>query len=253
MSITSHQVRTRCRSAGFVRTSIWGIGLAVVIASPCASSRAASLQVSPVSVEVPAPGAASTLKLRNEGNRPLDAQIRIFRWTQVDGTDVFAPTEDVAASPPLASLRPGTDYVVRIVRTNKEPVAKEEAYRLLIDELPAPGAAQTATVNIALRYSLPVFFTAPGVPPRLSFELQQRNNKPFIAVTNAGDRRVRLAKLKFMDRKGVVAGFGEGLSGYVLGHSTRFWEIPANARGFGAGGIASMSAQSDVGAIEIKR
>jgi fimbrial chaperone protein len=226
--------------------------LTVLFASPCGVPLAASLQVAPVLVEVPAPGAAATLRLRNEGNKPLDAQIRIFQWTQVDGVDTLTPTNDVAASPPEASLRPNTDYVVRIVRTRKEPVVKEEAYRLLVDELPAPGGPLNTAVNIALRYSIPVFFTAPGTPPKLSWELKQAANKPVIAVSNAGDRRIRLAKLKFTDSKGGTANFGEGLAGYVLGHSTRVFAVPANAKGFGAGGLASISAQSDIGPIEAR-
>jgi fimbrial chaperone protein len=215
---------------------------------------AASLQVAPVLVEVPAPGTASTLKLRNEGTKPLDAQIRIFRWTQVDGADQLTPTDDVAASPPLASLRPGTDYTVRVVRTSKEPVAREESYRLLIDELPAPNTGSAATVNIDLRYSIPVFFTvAGGAPPKLTFDLQQRAGKPTIVVSNAGDRRVRLAKLKFTDGKGAVANFGDGLAGYVLGHSSRSFDVPPSARGFGSGGVVSLSALSDAGPIDLKR
>jgi fimbrial chaperone protein len=194
------------------------------------------------------------LKLRNEGAKPLDAQIRIFRWTQVDGADSLTPTDDVAASPPAASLRPSTDYTVRIVRTSKEPVAKEESYRLLIDELPGPASGAAASVSIALRYSIPVFFTVPGaVTPKLTFELKQRANKSVIVVSNAGDRRVRLAKLKFTDGKGAIASFGDGLAGYVLGRSSKDFEVPANAKGFGTGGVVSMSAQSDTGPIEAKR
>jgi fimbrial chaperone protein len=212
------------------------------------------LQVAPVLVEIPIPGATATLRLRNEGPKPLDAQIRIFRWTQVDGLDSLTPTDDVAASPPLASLRPNTDYTVRIVRTSKEPVVKEESYRLLIDELPAPVTGSAATVNIALRYSIPVFFTVPGVAaPKLSWDLQQRANKPAIVVNNAGDRRIRLSKLKFTDGKGAIANFGDGLAGYVLGHSSRGFDVPANAKSFGAGGVVSISAQSDIGPIEAKR
>jgi fimbrial chaperone protein len=233
----------------FVRTF-----LTALFASHGAMLQAASLQVAPVLVEVPTPAATATLKLRNEGTKPLDAQIRIFRWTQADGADLLTPTEEVAASPPLASLRPSTDYTVRIVRTSKEPVVKEEAYRLLIDELPTPATGSVAAVNIALRYSIPVFFTVPGVAaPKLSWDLQQRANKPVIVVSNAGDRRVRLAKLKFTDGKGAIASFGEGLAGYVLGRSSRSFEVPANAKGFGAGGVVSMSAQSDSGPIEAKR
>ena len=48
---------------------------------------------------------------------------------------MLTPTNDVVASPPLASLQPNTDYTVRVVRTRKDPAVKEEAYRLLVDEL----------------------------------------------------------------------------------------------------------------------
>jgi fimbrial chaperone protein len=225
--------------------------LAALFASPGALLQAASLQVAPVLVEVLAPGVASTLKLRNEGPKPINAQIRIFRWTQAGGADVLTPTDDVAASPPVASLKAGTDYTVRIVRTTKEPIVQEEAYRLLVDELPEPTQGGAATINIELRYSIPVFFTVPGAPSKLSFDLQ-RGSKPEIVVSNSGERRVRLAKLRFTDGRGLVASFGEGLAGYVLGHSSRNFDIPTSAKGFGMGGVASMSALTDAGPIELK-
>jgi len=226
--------------------------LTALFVSPCAMLQAASLQVAPVLVEVPAPGATATLKLRNEGAKPLDAQIRIFQWTQVDGADVLTPTNDVAASPPIASLQPNTDYTVRIVRTRKDAAVKEEAYRLLVDELPGPASGRPASVNIALRYSIPVFFTVAGTAPKLSWALVQRANKPVIVATNSGDRRIRLSKLKVTDGKGGVANFGEGLAGYVLGHSSMSFVVPAAARGFGAGGLAAISAQGDLGPVSAK-
>jgi fimbrial chaperone protein len=237
-----------------IRTFLVRASLTVVFAAHGAMVQAASLQVAPVLVEVPTPAATGTLKLRNEGSKPLDAQVRIFRWTQVDGADSLTPADDIAASPPAASLRPGTDYTVRIVRTSKEPVVREESYRLLIDELPGPASGAAATVSIALRYSIPVFFTVPGAAaPKLSFVLQQSGNKPVIVVSNAGDRRIRLAKLRFTDGKGAIANFGDGLAGYVLGRSSKNFEVPANAKGFGGGGVVSMSAQADSGPIEVKR
>jgi len=236
-----------------IKHHLLGACVTALLALPCGALHAASLQVAPVLVEVPAPGAAATLKLRNEGNQPLDAQIRVFAWTQVDGADVLTPTNDVAASPPLASLRPNTDYTVRIVRTKKEPVAKEEAYRLLIDELPQAASAASG-VNIALRYSIPVFFTTPaGAAPKLKWELQQRASKPVIVASNAGDRRIRLAKLKITDSKGGIANFGDGLAGYVLGHSARIFALPATAKAFGAGGVAGISAQTDIGPLETRQ
>jgi fimbrial chaperone protein len=59
--------------------------------------------------------------------------------------------------------------------------------------------------------------------------------------------------LKFTDGRGAIASFGEGLAGYVLGRSSRSFDVPASAKGFGAGGVVSMSAISDIGPIEAKR
>ena len=111
-----------------IKTCLLRVSLAVLLSSPCAMSQAASLQVAPVLVEVPAPGAASTLKLRNEGNQPLDAQIRIYRWTQADGADVLTPSEDVVASPPLASLKPNMRV---FVRAGKDLYDQVEAYQVI--------------------------------------------------------------------------------------------------------------------------
>src|SRR6266481_5415488 len=105
--------------------------------------RGASLQVVPVSIEVPAPGATATLKLRNEGPAPINAQIRVFRWSQANGEEKLEPTDDVVASPPMASLAPKADYVVRLVRVTKRPLSEGESYRLLVDELPDAKTPRT--------------------------------------------------------------------------------------------------------------
>jgi len=121
--------------------------LTALFASPCAMPQAASLQVAPVSVEVPAPGAAATLKLRNEGNRPLDAQIRIFQWTQVDGVDTLTPTNDVAASPPLASLRANIQTLEQAERLQAED--REGLRRDIVAELDELTSLVSDVVELA--------------------------------------------------------------------------------------------------------
>src|SRR5207302_3878346 len=54
---------------------------------------AASLQVAPVNIEVQAPAAAATLRLHNVGTRPLNAQLRVFRWSQENGEEKLEPTD----------------------------------------------------------------------------------------------------------------------------------------------------------------
>ena len=212
--------------------------------------QSASLQVSPVSIELQAPAAAATLKLNNEGATPLNAQIRVFRWSQVNGEDKLEPTEDVVASPPIASLAPRTDYTVRLVRVAKRPVAAGETYRLLVDELPDAKGQRNGVVNLVLRYSIPVFFyPREAAASKLAWSIEQHNGRVSVAARNDGDRHVRISVLKVQDGNGSTVSFGNGLTGYVLGRSTMRWLAPASAHRVALGSSVVITAQSDYGPI----
>jgi fimbrial chaperone protein len=222
---------------------------AVILLTTQISSRAASLQIEPVLIDVAAPGAASTVSLRNDGPAPISAQIRVFRWSQIDGKEQLEPTEDVVASPPAVSLAPKTNYVARIVRVTKRPVSGEESYRVLIDQLPAPTQQRGNAVNLLVRYSIPVFFGASDRrDPAVAWTVAVSGNKVKVTARNEGDRRIRIAALNIRDAKGKTVAFGKGLVGYVLGKSTIGWTAPA--AGFAAGGSISVSAQSDTGPVD---
>ena len=210
---------------------------------------AASLQVEPVLVEVTAPGAASTVTLRNEGTTPIDAQIRVFRWSQVNGQEKLEPTDDVVASPPAVTLNSKTNYVVRIVRVTKQAVTGEENYRLFVDQLPNATQQKNGTVNLVVRYSIPVFFgTSDKSNPAVAWSLATSGDKLTVVARNSGERRLRISALSLRDANGKIISFGNGLVGYALGGSTMHWTAPGSARGFTAKSV-SISAQSDNGPI----
>jgi fimbrial chaperone protein len=213
------------------------------------SARAATLQIEPVLIDVTAPGAASTVTLRNEGAAPINVQIRVFRWSQVDGKENLEPTDDVVASPPAVTLAPKGNYVARIVRVSKRPVSGEESYRVLIDQLPAPAQKRTNAVNLLVRYSIPVFFGASERrDPAVAWTVAVSGNKVKVTARNDGDRRLRIASLNIRDGKGKTVSFSKGLVGYVLGNSTVAWTAPAG--GFAADGSVSVTAQSDSGPVD---
>jgi fimbrial chaperone protein len=210
---------------------------------------AASLQVAPILLEVASPGAATTVTLRNTGASPITTQIRVFRWIQEGGRERFEPTEDVAASPPAAELRPGQDYVVRVVRLTKNPVAGEEAYRLLIDELPELSQ-RPRTVNFVVRHALPLFFDSPGSSvPEAAWRVTQKGRAVSLTATNAGDRRIRLASVKIGSGANSVS-FGLGLAGYALGHSAMSWTAAASGPGFQPGAKVSITGQTEEGPFD---
>ena len=211
---------------------------------------AASLQVAPVNIEVSGSGTASNLTLRNEGTAPLNAQVRVFRWSQVNGQENLEPTDDVVASPPIVSLAPSVDYTVRIVRVTKRALVAGENYRLLVDEIPDLRAQRNGVIRLAMRYSIPVFFYSREISAaNLTWSITHQGKQAYVSATNSGDRHVRISALTLRDAIGAVGTFGNGLTGYVLGRSTMRWIIPGNTQRLSANSLVVISANGDSGPI----
>jgi fimbrial chaperone protein len=203
---------------GFLLAAIGGYGM------PCL---AGSLQVSTVTLDVASPGAATAIGLRNSGAEPLNAQLRVFKWTQRNGTEELTNTDEVAVSPPFAAIEPGREYTVRIVRVARAQLLDEASYRLLIDELPKAGVSQTIGVKFAVRYSIPVFFgPVAQTPTSLQWRAEAGHQQLRLIATNLGKKRVRLAALKLAEPGGAGIIHQDGLVGYVLGGSTMSWTFP---------------------------
>ena len=101
-----------------------------------------ALKVSPLLLEIVAPNGATTLSLEADSQKPVTVQIRVMRWSQIDGENVLEPTTDVVASPPFVTLQPKTNYTIRLVRQAEGGVEREQAYRLLVDQLPETPTAK---------------------------------------------------------------------------------------------------------------
>jgi fimbrial chaperone protein len=215
-----------------------------LMASLC-PALAGSLEVKPILIDVPAGGAASSLSLTNAGGEVLNAQLRVFRWTQSGGKDELTPTRDVVASPPMAKIAPGGDLLVRVVRTAKTPLQREESYRLIVDELPRPGGNG---VQLLVRYSIPVFFGGGETAlPKLRWSVSPKGKNIVISATNEGSRRARISGLTLMGKSAPVAALGAGLNGYVLAGQTMQWTVPAKAS---LSGTLMVTAETDRGPLK---
>lgn len=212
-------------------------------------AEAASLQVTPVRIQVNAPAAASKITVSNPGDVPLTAQLRVFKWTRVNGKDELTPTRDVVASPPLVKLAPGQPYMVRIVRLKKSTVVGEEAYRLLVDEIPAAETqARVLGPRFAIRQSLPVFFTGAEANAQIDWDARLKGNRLYLSARNQGQKRVRLSELNISTATGKPLKLSTGL-GYVLGRSTEQWTAKIPAKEFAPGTTITIQAQGDNGPI----
>ena len=222
--------------------------LAALILAFGEESQAESIQVSPISVEINAPSLSSTITLKTDAKKPRVAQLRVMRWSQVDGKEVLEATDDVVASPPFATLASNTSYTVRIVRQSAAPVLKEENYRLLIDQLPDEQSSKKNVIGIAIRYSLPIFVRpANGGKAVLEWDAELVDGAVKLSAINSGNRGAKLTDLKMSDGRSDVRFGTNGAAGYILSGQSMSWKKPA-PKGF-AGGPVKISARNETETI----
>ncbi|WP_295813709.1 molecular chaperone [uncultured Nitratireductor sp.] len=232
-----------------MRTLLTCIG-AIALVALCGQtlSNAASLRVAPTTVDMIAPDSAAVLNLRNEADRPINVQVRVYRWTQEGGVDRLQPTRDVVASPPATQLPAGADYVLRVVRVSKRPIRGEESYRVVVDELPDRSRQRAGTVNLVMRHSVPVFFRSQdAAAPQVSWSVNRSGSQLMLIARNDGAGRLRLSDVR-VSQGGRPVGARNGLVGYVLGGATMQWPI-GTASGVG-GGTVALRAQSHLGPVK---
>jgi len=189
------------------------------------NASAASLFVRPTTV-VFAPGSsAATVTVTNSGDTPITAQLRMFAWTQSDNEDKLDPTQAIAASPPMSSIPAGQSQTIRLVRTLKGPVVKEESYRLYVDEiLDRKATASASAIQIQLRYSVPVFLLVNAKDmAKLSAVARFTNGSIALEATNTGKAHAQLSKVEAVFADGSSRALVAGLLGYVLPEKSRHW------------------------------
>ncbi|WP_448099927.1 fimbrial biogenesis chaperone [Luteibacter jiangsuensis] len=219
----------------------WAAAAAVLLATMAnAPVQASALQVSPVRVEFEPSEKAQAVYLMNNGKEPLDAQIRIQRWTQQQGEDVLAASDDLVASPAIVKVAPGQRQVVRLVRREPTAPSGEQSYRVLIDELPTRQAPKHSGITVLMRYSIPIFITsssAPKVdddkPPAQETDLStihaqlvsQGAGKTELRVSNKGPTHIRISHLDIGLAEGKRSIVTAGLLGYVLPGQEMSWPV----------------------------
>src|ERR1700761_2498484 len=163
--------------------------VALICSAHCASTRAGSLSVTPITLDLVTNGdVASSITVKNAGALPVNVQVRALRWTQPGGRDRLDPVDDIAVRPPLGEIQAGSDQIIRIVRVSHRPVIGEEAYRLLVDELPGSARMASTNVNLVVRQSIPVFYCAPTAAiATVTFEISQSGSATTVVGNNSGE------------------------------------------------------------------
>jgi len=205
---------------------------------------AATILLWPIDPWLSADAKATELWIQNQGNSATTMQVRIVRWKQEGGYERYTAQQDVVASPPIVTIGKGSKQLIRLIKQGTIPMGVEQAYRIIVDEIPQADAKADPTIGLKLqmRYSIPLFVYGQGIPTikegahhalvesnSLSWRVTQEEGHPALEVRNRGDVHVRLSQVT-LEQGGQKRTVADGLLGYVLPGSTRSWPIPAGIR-----------------------
>ncbi|MGE8453747.1 MAG: molecular chaperone [Pseudomonadales bacterium] len=225
---------------------------ALVLASMQAD--ASSLQASPISVTIDAAKGATSLTLKNTGEAPIQAQVRLVQWKQAGNSDVLEPTEEILASPPFTTIPAHSTQLVRVVVADASLDVAERNYRVIVDELPETGAAIQKGITVNLRYSIPIRVVGAVEAARPSLVTRWSSSGKSVALTiqNDGNGRAQLSSVKANVSGGEEVLLENGLLGYVLPGAARTWtfQMPSDAA---AKSIRSFTAVSNGATVNLNR
>lgn len=234
-----------CRSVA-AANALAAVLIFVVFAAGVAKGQ--SLRVTPVNIQLPPGQKATTLTVNNDGSTATAVQIRVFAWSQQEGKDQLTATNEVLASPPVATIAPGDSQVVRLV-LRQSPQEREATYRILLDQIPPP--AEPGIVHVVLRLSIPIFAQpAARAHPHVQFHLERAAGQVFLVGINDGLRHEAIRDIALTTGDGRTLKPEAGALPYILAGSTRRWAIVPQGAPPLTNEMLRLTAQSDAGKIE---
>jgi fimbrial chaperone protein len=227
-----------------------GVGLlAAALAAAHDARGAAAVMIWPIDPVMESDQRAAALWVENRDTRPVTLQVRVLGWRQAAHADVYDEDQArVAGSPPMTTVPPGARQLVRLTRLDAVAPGAEDAYRVLIDEIPqpeddAPETAGHATLGVRfqMHYSVPLFVYGEGLwarddprrrrdparagRPRLSWSVARDGGRRWLVMANDGPVHARITHA-VLESGGARLDLARGLLGYVLPGAQMRWPLP---------------------------
>jgi fimbrial chaperone protein len=205
-----------------------------------------SFSVSPMRVSLSAAKPVAALMVHNEGTEPSIVQLELVAWAQADNADVYVETADVLATPPILNVPPGGSRVVRIGMRRTPDRDHELTYRMFIQEVPPPLAADFEGMRMILRVGVPVFIEAAA---KSKAQLQWRSvasadDGVKLTLTNSGTAHVKITDLELSAVGEARASGVQHVSTYVLPGQSHDWIVKMDGS-VAAGSKIRVRAHSD--------
>jgi fimbrial chaperone protein len=208
---------------------------------------AGTFSIAPVRIELSGAQRTAVLTVHNDDAAALVVQVSTLNWAQAAGEEEYAVTRELLATPPVFTLPPNGEQIVRVALRRDPDAARELDYRLLLAEVPQPVDKSFTGLRVALRLSIPVFVKAVSpAPAALAWRAQwQADGQLAVSASNAGQAHVQVSDftLRVAGSEATARGV---VSRYVLPGSAVTWKI-APPTGVAQGSAMTIHGASDQG------
>jgi fimbrial chaperone protein len=218
-------------------------------------SAAGDLQVDPVRIDLSPRQQTVAVTVHNNSDKPTSIQIEAVAWSQAGGKDVYAPTRELLVSPPIVTIAPGAEQIIRAALRRQADATLELAYRIYLQELPPAPTPGFMGLHVALRIGLPVFvmpLSGSAAPKMVWTVAPAREDSLKVVLNNQGNAHVQVTDFALLVTGTDKTIAAEAGSSYVLAGQTREWLLKAVISDYQSGGRLRLKAYTDAGAIDME-
>jgi fimbrial chaperone protein len=226
----------------------------LIAASVSSAAHAGSFQVNPIRVDLTAAQTSAAITVRNDGTEAVVVQASIVAWTQEDGRDAYTPSSEALVTPPIATIAPGAEQIVRVGLRRAPDRDRELTYRLFLQEVPPPPKPGFTGLQVALRIGVPVF-VAPAVAATRPLEWSATllpDNRIRLIAKNAGNVHHRISDFELRAAGEDASSSplaGQSTVAYVLAGQTREWTLESRIERVRFARELALKAFTDAGEI----
>ena len=176
-----------------MQSGAWWVCTALIMLA-AGTSAAGSFSVTPTRIELRGAQRTAVVTLHNADAVPLTVQASLVGWTQPSGEDTYAETRELLVTPPVFTIAPNGEQIVRIALRRAPDPALELPYRIFFQEVPLAARPDFTGLNIALKVGVPIFvLPEPASAGKLGWELHaQADGKLRVEALNTGTAHVQV-------------------------------------------------------------
>lgn len=165
----------------------------------------ADYTVTPVKVFFGNNDKVASVTLNNTNDDEASFQLALYKWSRVDGKDVYEESNDFTVTPKMFKVQPNSSQLIRIAPKNNSKTGVEKAYRLFMKELPSRGTTENNAINVVLQFGVPIFVEPSKKEGALNCTATTKGEKFDLTCKNNHNQHTLLSTMEFTNNEETVS------------------------------------------------